>query len=153
MKKLIPFSIFTGILYLGIWLTEADTHIKGRLPIPTEFVEKKSKRKDFKQQRKEYMRQMHRAHPDIDWKKMDADTRKMRADKVRKLREELSLSRDSGLLNNRFEQISRDLSGVWNERGSNNLSGRIRTSEIDWENELIYCASSGGNICRGSLEG
>ena len=43
--------------------------------------------------------------------------------------------------------------GIWHERGSNNLSGRIRTAEIDWENNLIYCGSSGGNIWRGTLEG
>ena len=138
---------------LGIWFSETKPLIMGRQPVPTEFVEKKSKRKDFKQQRKEYMQQMHRAHPDTDWKKINADTRKMRTDNVRKLREKLSLSRDGSLLNNSVEQISRNLSGVWNERGSNNLSGRIRTSEIDWENELIYCASSGGNIWWGSLVG
>ena len=132
---------------------ETNSPIKGVQPVPTEIVEKKSKRKDFKQHRKEYMQQMHQAHPDTDWKKMDVDTRKMRTDNVRKLREKLSLSRDGSLINNQVEQISRDLNGVWNERGSNNLSGRIRTSEIDWENELIYCASSGGNIWRGSLEG
>ena len=147
------FAIITGLFILGIWFSETKPRIMGRQPVPTEFNENKSKRKDFKNQRKEYIKNMHRAHPDVDWVKMDAESRKIRTDKVRKLREELSLSRDDGLLNNQFEQISRDLSGVWNERGSNNLSGRIRTSEIDWENELIYCASSGGNIWRGSLEG
>jgi len=153
MKKMTPFLVFTAIFFLGIWFTETNSPIMGRKPIPTEFVEKKSKRKDFKQQRKEYMQQMHRAHPDADWKKMDADTRKMRTDNVRKIRQELFLNRDDNLINNQLEQISRNLSGVWNERGSNNLSGRIRTSEIDWENGLIYCASDGGNIWRGSLSG
>ncbi|MBC8256698.1 MAG: hypothetical protein H8E85_05240 [Candidatus Marinimicrobia bacterium] len=153
MKKMMSFAIITGLFILGIWFSETKPRIMGRQPVPTEFNENKSKRKDFKNQRKEYIKNMHRAHPDVDWVKMDAESRKIRTDKVRKLREELSLSRDDGLLNNQFEQISRDLSGVWNERGSNNLSGRIRTSEIDWENELIYCASSGGNIWRGSLEG
>ena len=153
MKKMTPFLVFTAIFFLVIWFTETNSPIMGRKPIPTEFVEKKSKRKDFKQQRKEYMQQMHRAHPDADWKKMDADTRKMRTDNVRKIRQELFLNRDDNLINNQLEQISRNLSGVWNERGSNNLSGRIRTSEIDWENGLIYCASDGGNIWRGSLSG
>ena len=45
------------------------------MPVPTEYVEKKSKRKDFKQQRKQYMKDMHWAHPDTDWEKMDRETR------------------------------------------------------------------------------
>ena len=153
MKILSSIFVIISTLILGIWFIEPGEPADGRLPVPSEFVEKKSKRKDFKQKRKEYMRQMHRAHPDTDWEKMDVETRKKRTDNVRKIREELTLKRDGNLFKNQTEQISRNLSGFWYERGSNNLSGRIRTSEIDWENEVIYCASSGGNIWRGSLQG
>ena len=52
-----------------------------------------------------------------------------------------------------IDNISRNLSGSWEERGSNNLAGRILTADIDWQNNLIYCASDGGNIWRGSLTG
>ena len=47
----------------------------------------------------------------------------------------------------------RDVPGQWHERGSNNLAGRIRTADVDYENGQIYCASSGGNIWRGNLDG
>jgi len=142
----------TLIFIVGIWLTDdVQPVISGRMPTPTEFDIKKSKRKDFKNQRKEYMKNMHRAHPDVDWEKMDAESRKMRTDKVREIRQNLFYTGD--LNPQQSENISRDLSGYWQERGSNNLAGRILTADIDWENNLIYCASDGGNIWRGSLTG
>jgi hypothetical protein len=55
---------------------------------------------------------------------------------------------------NRLAKISDvDLEGTWVERGSNNLSGRMRTSEVDFDENLIYTHSSGGNIWVGTLEG
>ena len=65
------------IFIIGIWQINDDQPvISGRMPVPTEFDINKSKRKDFKNQRKEYMNSMHRAQPDVDWKKMDAEFRK-----------------------------------------------------------------------------
>ena len=153
MKKMISFAIVTGIFMLGIWFPETKPEIKGRQPVPTEFDIKKSKRKDFKNQRKDYIKNMHRAHPDVDWEKMDAEFRKIRTDKVREIRQDLFYSRNLNPQNKQTENISRDLSGYWQERGSNNLAGRILTADIDWGNNLIYCASDGGNIWRGSLNG
>ena len=138
---------------LGIWFSETKPRIKGRQPVPTEFDINKSKRKDFKNQRKEYIKNMHRAHPDVDWEKMDAESRKIRTDKVRKISQNLFYTGDLNPQGKQTENISRDLSGYWQERGSNNLAGRILTADIDWENNLIYCASDGGNIWRGSLAG
>ncbi len=149
-------SLLVGILIfiIGIWLIDDNQpFIEGRMPIPTEFDEKKSKRKDFKNQRKEYKKNMHRAHPNVDWEKMDVDFRKIRTEKVRQIRQDLFYSGDWNSQNEQTENISRDLSGYWQERGSNNLAGRILTADIDWENNLIYCASDGGNIWRGSLTG
>ena len=141
------------VFILGIWFPETKPEIKGRQPVPTEFDIKKSKRKDFKNQRKDYIRNMHRAHPDADWEKMDAEFRKIRTDKVRQIRQDLFYSGDLNPQYKQTENINRDLSGYWQERGSNNLAGRILTADIDWENNLIYCASDGGNIWRGSLTG
>lgn len=153
MKKLGSFIVVIAIFLVGVWFLDKNPQIKGRMPVPTEFVEKKSKRKEFKQQRKEYMQQMHRAHPDDDWKKMDAETRKIRTDKIQDLRKSLITSGNWNPENKQIEHISRDISGYWQERGSNNLAGRILTADIDWGNNLIYCASDGGNIWRGSLTG
>ena len=138
---------------LGIWFSETKPQIKGGQPVPTEFDIKKSKRKDFKNQRKDYMKNMHRAHPDVDWEKMDEESRKNRTNKIQDLRQSLITSGNWNAQNKRLENISRELSGYWQERGSNNLAGRILTADIDWNNNLIYCASDGGNIWRGSLTG
>ena len=74
---------------------------------------------------------MHRAHPDVDWEKMDADSRKIRTDKVREIRQNLFYTGDLNPQRKQTESISRDLSGYWQERGSNNLAGRILTADID----------------------
>jgi len=154
MKSYALILVVTLIFIVGIWLTDdVQPVISGRIPTPTEFDINKSKRKDFKNQRKEYMRSMHRAHPDVDWEKMDTESRKIRTDKVREIRQNLFYTGDLNPQGKQAENISRDLSGYWEERGSNNLAGRILTADIDWENNLIYCASDGGNIWRGSLTG
>ena len=154
MKTLAAITFFIFILLITTSVINKDKPtIYGQLPIPTEFDKNRSKRKDFKQERKEYMRNMHRAHPNYDWEEMDKITRKLETDRARKIRKELLISGAWNSEQKQIENISRDLSGYWQERGSNNLSGRVHTAEIDWENELIYCGSSGGNIWRGSLNG
>ena len=83
------------------------------------------------------MKSMHRAHPDLDWKKMNAETRKMRTDKVQDLRKSLTTSGNWNPENKQIENISRDISGYWQERGSNNLAGRILTADIDMSVSLF----------------
>tara|TARA_Y100001970_G_scaffold253054_1_gene327408 strand:- start:4731 stop:7175 length:2445 start_codon:yes stop_codon:yes gene_type:complete len=142
--------IFFGVVY---YFTSSTKSIENP-PIPIEFVEKKNNRKIIKQGRKKWIDNMHKSNPDVDWKKIDKKNRKLNTDKVIQLRKEL-------LANGRFEDISdnfeiiveRDIEGEWIEKGSNNLAGRIRTADIDFTNNNIYCASSGGNIWKGSLEG
>ena len=105
MKKLGSFIVVIAIFLVGVWFFDKNPQIKGRLPVPTEFDENKSKRQDFKQQRKEYMQQMHRAHPYDDWKKMDAETRKIRTDKVQNLRKSLITSGNWNPENTQIENI------------------------------------------------
>ena len=126
-----------------------NSNIEGFLPVPTEFSIKKSKRKEFKKGRKDYIKNMHRAHPNDDWKEIDANNRLERINKVKKIRNQLFQNEIS--ISDYKQSFSRDFSGTWNEKGSNNLSGRIRTADIDWDNNIIYCASSGGNIWKGSI--
>ncbi|MBI45534.1 MAG: hypothetical protein CMG66_05160 [Candidatus Marinimicrobia bacterium] len=119
--------------------------------IPIEYVDKKNKKKEFKIKRKDWINNMHRSHPDDDWELIDKINRAENIKEVLDLRKKI-------FNNNQFpydyiEQISRDIEGQWYERGSNNLAGRIRTADIDFVNNTIYCASSGGNIWRGSLDG
>ena len=57
------------------------------------------------------------------------------------------------LLDNFEIIVPRSIEGNWIERGSNNLAGRIRTADIDFNESIIYCASSGGNIWKGTING
>ena len=119
--------------------------------IPIEYVDKKNKKKELKVKRKEWINNMHRSHPDDNWRLMDKISRSKNIKQVTGLREKALIG--SQLSSNYVEQISRDIEGEWHERGSNNLAGRIRTADIDFANNTIYCASSGGNIWKGNLEG
>ena len=83
---------------------------------------------------------MHRSHPDVDWKKINQKNRKLNTDKVIELRKALLESKDfQDMLDNYEVIVDRDIEGEWVERGSNNLAGRIRTADIDFTNNNIYC--------------
>ena len=58
--------------------------------VPVEFVNKKSARKEFKNNRKDWIENMHRSHPDDDWRLIDKNNRKSNTDRVRLLRENIS---------------------------------------------------------------
>ena len=155
MKNISGLIFIFYVLILLFWQKQSDHQPKifGKYPTPTEYIDKKSKRKDFKNERKEYIKNIHRSHPDDDWKAIDRRNRKLQTDKIRQKRRNLFLNTNWDPSLRRIENINRDLNGFWQEKGSNNLSGRIHTSEIDWDNNLIYCGSSGGNIWRGTIDG
>ncbi len=151
MKKIL---IIICSLILILFLKNQTTLSSNKNPIPIEFVNKKKNKKEFKKYRKTWIENMHRSHPDDDWRKIDNATRKINTNKVLKLRESLFKDgKNNDWLNNLEVSITRDIQGIWVERGSNNLAGRIRTADIDFENDIIYCASSGGNIWKGTLDG
>ena len=145
-------NIFIIVSLFFLFSCDKIERVEGRLPIPTEYSVKKSIRKDFKNLRKEYILNMHRSNPADDWKEMDKISRINKKLEIKDIRQNL-FDKNINFTSNYVENISRDLSGSWVERGSNNLSGRIRTADIDWDNGFIYCASSGGNIWRGTLQG
>ena len=118
------------------------------IPIPTEIINKKENKNSFKKERKEWIENMHKSSTDDNWKLMDKNTRL----------ENLYLNNQIKIGNN-FKtsvienNLNRNIPAEWIERGSNNQAGRIRTSEFDFINQEIYCASSGGNIWKGNLDG
>ena len=122
-------------------------------PTPTEFITKKKNRKELKKSRKEWMENMHRSHPDDNWRLIDKQNRKINTDKVLSIRQQISRNTNEEEPNNFKVRLSRNVQGEWFERGSNNLAGRIRTADIDFDNQMIYCASSGGNVWKGTLQG
>ena len=93
---------------------------------------------------------MHKASPDTDWDKMNQDYRKSRSTLATELRGNFYPNISA---NHTESFFNRDLEGTWEERGSNNLAGRVHTVDVDFENDLIYLASSGGNIWKGSING
>ena len=119
-------------------------------PVPTEFADKKKDRKLYKQGRKNYFSMMHKASPDTDWEKMNSDYRKARSTAATEYRSNLDPTISEDYIESFF---NRELEGYWEERGSNNLAGRVHTVDVDFDNGIIYCGSSGGNIWIGSTQG
>ena len=151
MKKVcIPIGLFT-VLLIFYFLKLDESSSFGEKHIPIEYIDQKKKKREFKKSRKEWMENMHRAHPDDDWKLIDKINKKKNIKEVAELRK--NILNDNQFPSNYREYISRDIEGQWHERGSNNLAGRIRTADIDFNNNNIYCASSGGNIWKGTLNG
>ena len=145
---------FLGSLALLIFIILLNNLNEKHIPIPTEFIQQRKDRKIIKENREKWIVNMHKSHPDIDWEKIDKENRKINTDKVRKLRNTLINSGRFEDIKDNFEIIlDRNIEGTWVERGSNNLAGRIRTADVDFSNNNIYCASSGGNIWKGSIDG
>ena len=153
-KKISLITIFLFASLLILFFKIQDNDSLNNNPAPIEFINKKKDKKEFKRHRKEWIENMHRSHPNDDWKEIDKITRKRNTNEVLELRESLfENGRANDWLNNFQVNITRDINGIWVERGSNNLAGRIRTADIDFNNNIIYCASSGGNIWKGTLDG
>ena len=122
-------------------------------PVPIEIAQKKKDRKKFKKSRKEYIDLIHKRETGLDWEKMDSEYRKDRALKNTNFRKDYINRNGYWDSNSKEIFLERELEGVWEERGSNNLAGRVHTVDVDFENDLIYLASSGGNIWKGTIDG
>gem|GEM_PF-275415 len=108
---------------------------------------------NFKIERKKWMEDMHRTAPGTDYKIINASIREQKH-KIMQQKIESMLFTDFKKAKFLSDTIADGkLVGKWIERGSNNLAGRTMTCDIDWKNNLIYNASHGGNIWRGTLNG
>ncbi|NQU66394.1 MAG: hypothetical protein HQ510_00490 [Candidatus Marinimicrobia bacterium] len=153
MKKMILLISLIALIYIGAEYFQSVQREDQNMPVPTEFQLHKEKRKEFKKKRQEWMEQMHRTAPDTDWRKMDETTRRQKRLFKTQTREQILSDRTNAPSSTPASFGSREVSGMWTEKGSNNLSGRIHTADIDFENGFIYCGSSGGNIWKGTLNG
>ena len=147
--KIVSFIYILTFVFLCVYKI-GFFDISNDRPAPKEFLDRKMKRKDLKKDRKNFIQNMHRSHPETDWELMDKESRKKR---ISKIQDEVKNKLQNNNLNflNRVSFSNRNVSGEWFEKGSNNLAGRIRTADIDFANNKIYCVSSGGNIWKGSL--
>lgn len=105
----------------------------GMMPLP------KDEGKSEHEHREQWMEDMHKAAPGTNWRMMDIKQRLARAERYRK----------NGLAGEqRSLGVGGVLDGSWQERGSKNQSGRIHLAELDTLDQMLYCASSGGQIWR-----
>tara|TARA_S200000501_G_scaffold328951_1_gene329214 strand:+ start:400 stop:2865 length:2466 start_codon:yes stop_codon:yes gene_type:complete len=153
MNRKIIILILSIVIISFVFFDKNRIEVEGKYPAPTELVHKKKNRKKFKKKRSEYYKKLHKASPDIDWKELDTEFRRQKYQSKSELRRnflnnsERSINHDLNIFRNR------NIEGYWEEKGSNNLSGRIHTAEVDFSNDLLYCGSSGGNIWRGTIDG
>ena len=59
---------------------------RSSIPAPTEIIQHKKDRNQFKEKRKEWMDNMHRAGPGVDWEKIDQRSRQIKIDQKTKNR-------------------------------------------------------------------
>jgi hypothetical protein len=85
----------------------------------------------------EWIRLMHSTAPGLDWRAEDTKTRAAKYE--RKTKPALPQHPTA--------------EPAWREIGSNNLAGRMHCADFDAASGLLYCASSGGNVWRGDLNG
>ncbi len=103
---------------------------------------------DYQDKREEWVNLMHRAEPGVNWQAVDAETRDAKFEVLQSSHPRhsvfpLGLSYDT--------LAAGRLIGSWNERGSNNISGRMITADIDFDRNIIYAASAMGNIWKTDL--
>lgn len=137
--------ICLGIFFGNIFISEI------KHPHPTEIIS--SENEDYKLQREAWIEEMHRTAPDVEWKEIEYQNRLDKRERIQETRKQLSKEGRSLKSIASEEIIPNVLSGTWMEKGSNNMSGRMMTVDVDYEDSLIYAASQGGNIWRSPLDG
>ncbi|MGB0929524.1 MAG: GEVED domain-containing protein [Chitinophagales bacterium] len=130
----------------------STTSDSATMPKPTEIVQKDKDDKTFKKRRKQWEEDRNKTAKGDNWRKIDAQYRSKKHTKIEAKRRQLL---SQGLLKtNGFEEVANGhLTGEWRERGSKNQAGRMHTCDIDFDNNLIYAASSGGLLWRGNMDG
>jgi len=145
-------SVISIIVFFNSYRGEKDYRIL-KNPQPVDINQNFGEKKEFKKQRKLWIEDMHRAAPGVDWRAMNRKTRDQKniakLSKRKRMLAKSQLNQQGGT-----EQYANGLLvASWIEKGSNNLSGRMHTTEVDFENNLIYAGSAGGNIWVCDLEG
>lgn len=105
----------------------------------------------FHKSRKEWFESLHRCEPGLPWWLLDQTARESRWARL-SYEKALRLKQKSDAFLTEWVAENRIL-GTWIERGSNNQAGRVHTADIDFNDETIFLASSGGNIWKGNLRG
>lgn len=145
---LIP-SVILGILFI-FFSAQTPTKLP---PKPTEVVSAQREDAAFKQDRKQFIEQMHKSALDTDWRKIDQQTRKVKALARMQGLQSQTMQRGENPLFSRDTVANGQIQAHWREIGSQNQSGRIHAAAYDAQSDLLYLASSGGNIWQGPRNG
>ncbi len=94
-----------------------------------------------KDKREAWFESMHRAAPDVNWRKVELENAMTRQSE-RGARES---NRDDYV-----EIAYGKVAGTWHERGSDNQAGSVKASTYDVETGYIYTVADGGSLFRGT---
>ncbi len=126
---------------------DANYHHTTTTPAPTERTLKQEEGEKRESEREEFFEKMHKSAPGTNWRKMDADLRYEK------------MNTRKGLFNAKIQDANWDtlangnVVGKWDELGSFNTSGRIWSTDVDYNNNVIYAFSDGGNLWKSDLDG
>lgn len=87
----------------------------------------------------QYFENMHKAAPNVDWREIEKQSKLL-------LKSKAQFKTNSSFANG-------ELDAYWQEKGSNNQSGRVHTAFLDVSNNKLYCGSAGGNVWKGNPDG
>lgn len=143
-----PFLLLFTVLLFSPALT-AQTFPSEVQAIIERYVEPNEENHNYRIRRDEWLESMHNCEPGLNWRIVDRENRRA----ISSLR---TVRRDKGFsvsLQGVPDTVPGVIAGNWRERGSDNLSGRIVHADVDLDRGLIYAASGGGNIWRGTMQG
>lgn len=98
---------------------------------------------DYEIQRQSWIRGMHRAEPGLNTDAIDAEYREAKYQSL--LQNQIGRSIRTFAATKDTVADGRMI-GKWVEKGSNNVSGRMHTVDVDFDNNIIYGASAMGNV-------
>lgn len=93
--------------------------------------------------REKWINQLHKAAPGVNWRTINYN---IKCDKAAKYFKSKGITSDISIAGGL-------LTGSWRETGSNNLAGRTHFVEYDFDEDSIYCGTSGGNIWKAGKQG
>ena len=155
MKKKIAFIIIIGtilitftILAVVFVLQKDDSNYhKSMPPEPTEYGKMRKEEEGNNSERQAFFDAMHKAAPGTNWRKRDADLRYA-------LMQQRAQQYHQRINGGEWDTLADGaVIGKWDELGSFNTAGRIWATEVDFDDELIYAFSDGGNLWKGDLDG
>lgn len=138
MKKILQISaalIILTVLAINAQITDTQTFNLQELTGGKEFK---------RQQREKWENEINAIEEGISWKVLNQES--FYSKYLSKKKTKFDAFQSEFVADGKIE-------GTWRELGSNNQAGRMHYVDVDFENEIIYAASSGGHIWKGNLKG